>query len=712
MRKHLLVLLSVLMVLAMLFAACNTTPETEEPADDMTSAEETSSDDASDEVEEAASEDEEMVEEEAVAEDEEVGEEVVEEDEVVPMSYNESPMLADKVAAGELPPIEERLPDVPMVVKPMGEIGSYGGELRYGFTGGPTWGGMLYIAQWEHPVTWLPDFSDFEPNIIEDWEANAEGTEYIWYLREGLKWSNGDPYNADDIVFYIDDVLGNAELFPGGIGADWLPQELRDGFAVEKIDDYTVKFIFPAPYGIFMLNLAPWGGRQFAQYPEEYLKQFHADYADPDDLAALVEANDQAEDWTGLFFLKAPGTWGDPSYFFDYPELPSMGPWVVTQPLGTGETLIMERNPYYWKVDTEGNQLPYIDKVVATLYQSDESRTFAMLNGDLDFIKDAGDSNRELYFDALDQGQPLVMRLPNYDMGNMQSIHFNMTTKDPVKNAVFNDINFRIGMSHAINREEIIEVVYKGQGEPAQVCPMESSPLYVERLCTQYIEFDLDLANEYLDKVMPDKDGEGYRLDANGVRFQPIFTVINDSNEGQHWVQVAEILIEHWKKAGVDVLLNAVGDAVWNEQREANDVEMFMFHGGEGGSGMTAIIDNRWHVPGAHWGIFGNGWSRYYATYLTDELDEDAVEPTETVEMIRALYLEATASPTSEGQIEKMKEIMELSADNLWTLGISRAGTTIQPISARLGNVAENYFKGWLEGFDKILRPEQWYIIP
>jgi peptide/nickel transport system substrate-binding protein len=691
MRKSIL-MINLLLVLALLFAACTTTPETPAVVDEGAPV-----------VEEEAAVEEELV----VDEGEEIV--VVEEEVVVPAKFNEAPMLAAKVAAGELPPVEERLPLNPMVVKPAGQIGTYGGDLRYGFTGGPTWGGMLYIAQWEHPVTWKYDFSDFEANIIESWDVNAEATEYIWYLREGMKWSNGDPYTAEDITFMVNDFLFNVEIFPpAGGGADWLPNELREGFVVEAIDDYTVKFTFPAPFGTFMLNLSPWGGRYFGQYPATYLKQFHADY-NPN-VGDLVAADDAVEDWVGLFLSKAPATWGDPSYFFDYPELPSLGPWIVTQPLGGGTAVIMERNPYYWKVDTEGNQLPYIDRVVATLYQSDEARTFAMLNGDLDFIKDAGDANRELYFDAVDDGKPLKILLADYDMGNMQSIHFNRTTKDPVVSEIFNNMDFLVGMSHAINREEIIEVVFKGQGKPAQVCPVETSPLYVERLCNQYLEFDIALANEYLDKVLPDKDAQGYRLRPDGVRFNPIFTILNDSNEGQHWVQVGELLIEHWKKVGVEVLLNSVGDAIMNEQREANNVEIFMWHGGEGGSGMTAIIDNRWHVPGSHFGIFGNGWTRWYATYL-GELDEDAVEPPQYVEDIRAMYREAIAQPTTEGQVAIMREILELSADYFWTMGISRAGTTIQPISTRLGNVPETFFKGWLQGFDKILRPEQWYII-
>jgi peptide/nickel transport system substrate-binding protein len=440
-------------------------------------------------------------------------------------------------------------------------------------------------------------------------------------------------------------------------------------------------------------------------YPAEYLKQFHADY-NPD-VQKLVDADEQAEDWAALFLNNSAGTWCDPSRHLQIPEMPSIFPYVLKQPLGAGTTVILERNPYYWKVDTEGNQLPYIDTVVASLYQDSESRTFAMMNGDLDFIKDAGDANRELYFDAVDAGKPIEIRLPDYDMGNMQSIHFNMTSKDPIKNEIFNNKDFRIGMSYAINRAEIIEVVFKGQGKPAQVCPMESSPLYNEQLCNQYIEFDLDKANEYLDKVLPDKDADGYRLQSDGKRFNPIFTVINDSNEGQHWVQVAELLIEQWKKAGVEALLNSVADAVEDGYFDANDFDIFMFHGGEGGSGMTAIIDPRWHVPGQFWSRFGVGWYRWF--FIAED-DEFAVEPPEEVKYIFDLYKTATQQPTREGQIKYMQEIMQLSADNLWCLGITRAGTTIQPISARLGNIPENYLKSWTWGFDKILRPEQWYL--
>ncbi len=688
--------LSVLVVLSILIGACSTpTPEIVEVEKEVTKVVE---------VEKVVQET--IVVEKTTVVEKEV-ETIVTATPLPAAQFKESPALTALVDRGKLPPVEERLPSNPMVVEPLVEQGVYGGDLRFGFVGtSPTWGGMLYLAGWEHPVIWKPDFSGIEPNAIAGWEINDDATEYTFFMRKGMKWSDGEPFDADDILFYIEDVIGDPDLSPGGIGADWLPKEQREGFEVEKIDDYTVKFIFPQPYGTFLYQLATWAGRQFTQYPKHYLQQFHQKY-NPD-VDELVEQDDTVEDWMALFFKKAPGNWGDPNRFFEDPELPSLGPWITTQPLGTGTTILLERNPYYWKVDPEGNQLPYMDGIVGTSFQDAESWTFAMMSGDLDFIKDAGEPNRQLYFDAMEQGKPIEILLPTYDLGNTQSIHFNLTTKDPAKNEVFNNKDFRIGMSHAIDRDEIIEVVFKGQGEPAQVAPMKSSPLYNEQLATQYLEFDLDLANEYLDKVMPEKDNEGFRLGPDGKRFSPVFTVINDSAEGAHWEQLAEILIQQWQKVGVEVQLNSVTDAVWGEQRDRNDVEMFMFHGGEGGSGITAILDPRWHVPGEHWGIFGLGWTLWFNDPL--EEDENAVEPPDYVLEIRDMYQLATQQPTLEGQIEQMSKVMQASADQFWTIGISRPGPTYQPISTRLGNIPDDWLHGWLEGFTKIIRPEQWYL--
>jgi peptide/nickel transport system substrate-binding protein len=622
------------------------------------------------------------------------------------VAYGESPMLADKVAAGELPPVAERLPENPMVIEPFKEIGTYGGELRFGFQGdNPGWGGMWYTVGWENLVIWKPDFSGVMPNIAESWEVSDDVTEYTFHLRKGMKWSDGVDFNADDIMFYIEDVLFNTEISESGPIADWLPRDGMEDFKAEKIDDYTVKFIFAKPNGTFLYVLAEWGGRHITWFPKHFLQQYHKTYnADVDSLLANEEG---VEDWVALFNKYACGPADDTQNFFRYPQRPTLFPWVITEPLGTGTQLKLERNPYYWKVDSEGNQLPYIDSILGISYQDNQSRTFAMLNGELDYIKDPPGEDRILFFDAVDQGAPLAISDTISDGANTHSIHFNRTVADPVKAEVFANKDFRIGMSYAINRPEIIEIVLSGQGEPAQVGPLESSPLYNEQLATQYVEYDVAKANEYLDKVLPEKDAEGFRLGPDGKRFSIVLTVSNDLSYGTNYVQLAELLIGYWKAVGVEVSLNSVADQVFTESyREDNIIEATIYTG-EGGAGITAILDPRYYVPGEYFGMYGQGWHYWYYKDTTGAVQ---VEMPADVLAIREQYQAVLSKPTQEEQIAAMAEVLQAAADNFWVLGISRNGPGYQVYNSRVGNQPDEWVIGWIEGVTKITFPEQWYI--
>lgn len=619
-------------------------------------------------------------------------------------TYGESPVLADQVAAGTLPPVEERMPFNPAVVEPFNEPGTYGGSLRVGFVGNnPGWGGMWYIAGWENLVIWKPDFTGVVPNIAESYEVSPDVTEYTFKLREGMRWSDGQPFTADDIMFYIDDILFNEEISPAGPVADWLPADGAEEFKAEKLDDYTVKFTFANSYGTFLYNIATWSGRHIAFFPKHYLMQFHADYNE--DIQTLVDQEDGVEDWVGLFNKKAAGPTDDIQNYHNMPERPTLYPWIVTEPLGAGTTVTYERNPYYWKVDSEGNQLPYIDEVVGVTYQDAESRTFAMLNGDVDYVKDPGNENRIIYFEAVDEGKPIAISQQISDGSNTNTIHFNRTVADPVKAEIFANKDFRIGMSHAINREEIIEIVHFGQGVPAQAGPLESSPLYNEQLATQYIEYNPDLANEYLDKVLPDKDAEGFRLAPDGSRFSSVFSVPDNLSYGTNWVQVAELLIQYWADVGVEVLLNSMPDTQYTENKKANNLEITLYTA-EGGAGITGILDPRYYVPGEYFGMYGNGWF----AWRVGATDSVQIEMPEDILAIRALYEEVLAQPTPEQQIEKMKEVIQIAADEFWVIGISRPGPGYQPASTRIGNMPSEWIAGWIEGVQKIKYPEQWFI--
>ena len=626
-------------------------------------------------------------------------------------TFGESPMLAALVADGKLPKAFERLPENPRVVENLsGEQGVYGDELRVGFVGSsPEWGGMLWISGLETLVNWKSDFSGWEYSLAENIKANAAVTEYTISLRKGVRWSDGEPYTADDIMFFINDYLYDPDLNPGGNTVDWLPNDMYKDFKAEKIDDYTVKFIFPKPYGTFMYSLNAWTGRYFAMYPAHYLKQFHKKY-NPD-VAALVTKwgtfNSAITDWTSLFFQKGPDSWANPGRWFTEVDLPSLYPWVTTESMLGGTQIRMERNPYYWKTDAAGNQLPYIDKVVGISYQDSDSRTFAMLNGDLDYIKDPSSSDRILFHEAVEEGKKLYIRYPLPDGANVNSIHFNQTFADEVKAEIFANKDFRIGMSYAIDRKQVIEIVFNGQGTPAQVAPLADSPFFIDGMDTQYVEYDVAKANQYLDKVIPNKDSEGYRLDKNGKRLKIIFTVGNDFGYGTYYIQLAELLVGYWKQVGVDMTLNSITAVQFEEVRKKNEIEATMSTG-EGGAGITPLLDARYYVPFTGFGFFGNAWTAWYTPDPSG--GSVVVEPPQWAKDARAKFTEVLSQPTQELQIAKMKLVIQEAMDRFYVIGIARPAELYYPINSRLHGIPEVWIDGWNEGSLKIYFPEQWFI--
>jgi peptide/nickel transport system substrate-binding protein len=599
------------------------------------------------------------------------------------MMYHQSPFLDDK----GLPDVADRLPAEPQVTSPFNEVGTYGGEIKVGFTGGdPYWGGIYSINGWERVAAWKTDFSGVEPGIVAGWDISDDVTEYTFHLRPGLKWSDGVDYTTEDWRFYIEDNLFNTDLTPGNPGGasnGWLPSEGAEDFKIEVIDDYTIKFIFAIPNGTLLLQLAQWQGSHFSSRPAHFMKQFHKDY-NPN-IDELVAAEDGVEDWIGLY-----GKYANQSTevnilpqhpeLLEYPVKPTLSPWMLVEEMGSGTTLRMERNPYYWKVDTDGNQLPYIDTFVGIQYQDNESRSFAMLNGDIDYFKDAPGSDRILFYDAVDEGRPIKINAKNNDAGTTNTVQLNLNVADPVLNEVFNNKDFRIGLSYAINRPEIIEIAFFGQGIPSQVGPLESSPLYNEQLAYQYTDYDVDMANEYLDKVIPDKDGDGFRLGPDGNRFSFVISIPNDYSYTGGYTQVGELVAGYWQAVGVDAVVNSMAGEQWEQDFLDNVMESVIFTG-EGGAGLNSILDPRYVVPGEYHGLWANGTH----AFRTNNPDASVKIPLEGIfAEQRAAYENVLVQPSQDAQIEAMQGVIQTAADNFWVMGISRPGPGYQPYSARL----------------------------
>jgi peptide/nickel transport system substrate-binding protein len=258
------------------------------------------------------------------------------------MTYSEAPMLADMVAAGSLPPVEERLPLEPLVVEPNDRIGVYGGTWRMGLRGGGDGALLSRTLGYENLLRWTPQWDGIIPNVAKSYEANDDGTEFTFYLREGMKWSDGEPFTAHDIVFWYEAKVANTEISPSPI--TWMVSGGELG-VVEAVDDYTVKFSFAAPNGLFIQRMASVDGREVTRYPQHFFEQFHKEY-NPDGIDALVAAAGVA-DWVALWNLKTTDLEGFASV------RPVIGAWVLqsdytadtVQLIGTRNPLLLESRP-------------------------------------------------------------------------------------------------------------------------------------------------------------------------------------------------------------------------------------------------------------------------------------------------------------------------------------------------------------------------------
>ena len=500
-----------------------------------------------------------------------------------PTSYGESPLLAAMVAAGELPPVEDRLPNEPMIIPTVERIGDYGGTWRRGFTGPNDNENMNRLTP-DHILMWDTNGVDIYPNIAKAWDVNEDDTVFTLYLREGMKWSDGAPFTADDFEFAKLDVIENVVINPGRKGSIGGGGAGGSGFAprFEKIDQYTIRYHFDSPVPAFLDELASPGvgeiniwvraGGSIA-YPAHYLKQFHIDYGDPAQIEQWVK-DGEYESWATLFLDKADA--------HRNPDVPMVGPWKVTVP-PTEQTWELERNPYYWVVDEEGNQLPYIDKIVMSLFTNTEVLALRAMRGDVDYQR------RHVGLDKL----PLL--IASQDIGNYRvqltdhpggtGFTWNLTyAEDQYINELFNNTEFRQAMAIATDREGFYEAFFQGMGYMRNASPLPSHGFYLgEKYDTLWNYLDADQANAMLDGIgLTSKDSSGFRLRADGSG--PITIEVGCvTGYFANYCGMADLLRAQWaENVGIKVAINPMDVSLYGDRREKN-LNMTMVSGGPSG---------------------------------------------------------------------------------------------------------------------------------
>ncbi len=401
--------------------------------------------------------------------------------------YNEAPMLAARVAAGELPNVDERLPAEPLVQDVVDEIGTYGGTLRRAFLGPSDHNNYTRVV-YDALVRHAPDGSEVIPHYAKGWESNDDFTEWTVFLREGMKWSDGEPFTADDIMFWYEHILLNEELQP--TVQIWMQNADGSPALVEKIDEYTVKWTFGQPNTAFLLDLANKDGADalianLAFAPAHYLQDFHPAFADEAELQAKVDESG-FETWVELFSVEA------------LPQLsgnrPSLAAWVPNGTSVSDQVFVIERNPYYFAVDSEGNQLPYIDEVRFNFFADKEGLNLAAVSGEIDMQgRHINMSSYTVLKENEDTGNYRVVTWPSFG-GSDAVLIFNQTyDANEELGELFRTKDFRIALSHAIDREAIKELAFFGLGEARQGVPAPFHPYYPgDEVAFKYTELDRD----------------------------------------------------------------------------------------------------------------------------------------------------------------------------------------------------------------------------
>ncbi len=476
-------------------------------------------------------------------------------------TYNEAPALAALVASGDLPPVEERLPehDDIMVVQPRDVIGAYGGEIRFNATNPTSFGNIGWSAWDQHLAGLSTNWEVIFPNIARSIDMSDDNTVVTVTLRRGLKWSDGVPLTSDDILFWYENVMLHPEL-PN------LPSQYIVGgqpVVITKVDDTTVTFTFAAPNPAF-IELVARADAGFPIAPRHYLEQWHVDFNE--DAQSLAESEGYAT-WIEAFEAHRGGQVSDSQID---PNLPVVKPWVLERIDEFGNK-VYSRNPYYWKVDTEGNQLPYIDSQIRMLIGDLEVVKLQIQAGDLDYADKLLISDLPVLRAGEAQGGYTALLFPT-DQGSTRKYQFNITVGDPVLREIFNDLRFRQAMSLAINREEINETLFFGLGVPRQWGVSSNSPFYEDWMGDYYAAYDPEQANALLDEAGLTMGPDGIRLRPDG---EPLRVTLWDAIDN---IPMDELVAEYWGDVGVAVEINPTTREAFVAALLAHEVDASVWH--------------------------------------------------------------------------------------------------------------------------------------
>jgi peptide/nickel transport system substrate-binding protein len=607
-------------------------------------------------------------------------------------NYIEAPSLAGDVAAGKLPPLEARLPANPLVIganQPDLVPGQYGGELRMIF-GRPQDVRMLSVYGYARLVGY-----DRTYTLVPDLLARVEVTDqriFTLHLRPGHRWSDGEPFTSEAFRYWWEDVANNKRTSP--LGPPKVLQVDAKPPKVEIVDPVTVRYSWDGPNPYFLPALAG-PSPLFIYLPGHYLRQFHERYADK---AKLDEAIKKAgvRNWAQLHNRL------DKLDRNDNPDLPTLDPWVVqTRP--PAERFIFARNPYFHRVDPQGRQLPYIDRMIVSLADGRiiPTKTGA---GESDLQARSLSFSNYTFLRQAAKRNDFSVRLWNAAKGAHLALYPNLHVSDPAWRALNRDVRFRRALSLAVDRHEINQVVYFGLAIEGANTVLPGSPLYRPEYRSAAARLDFKAANQLLDEIgLTRRDGRGVRLLPDG---RPLEVIVETAGEDTEQTDVLELIHDSWLRAGVKLFSKPSQRQMFRNRIFSGETMMSIWTGLENGL-PTAQFSPEELAPTSQQQLQWPKWGQYAETSgASGELIDDPAAA-ELLKLNDAWRL----SQSDAERTAIWRRMLAIHAEQVYTIGLVAGVKQPVVVSNYLRNIPAQGVYNWDPGaFFGIYHPDMFWF--
>ncbi len=587
-----------------------------------------------------------------------------------------SDYLAELERLGKIPPLKERLPLVPAIAS-MEEVGMPGGVIR-----------MLMASTKDTRIMTAYSYArlvcydrayNIVPDIVQNYEIE-EGRIFTLRLRPGHKWSDGKPFTAEDFRYFWEDVANDPDLSPVGPPKILLVDGQKP--LVEYLDDWTIRYSWKKPNAEFLPALA--GAEPlFIFRPAHYLKKYHQKYQKPEELAEMVAESGQPS-WAALHNRK------DNQYRNDNPKLPTLDPWVLRNK-PPAERFLFSRNPYYYRIDAKGRQLPYLDQV---LFDIADAKLIPAKTGagetDLQARNIRFDNYTFLKKNEIEQKRYWV-RLWQDGKGSNFALYPNLTTNDKVWRVLNRDVRFRRALSLAIDRHEINQAIYYGLGQEGANTVLPLSSLSRPEYRSSFSAFDLDSANRLLDEIgLTARDGDDFRLLPDG---RTMIIIVDTAGESTEESDILELIRDSWRKIGIGLFVKPSQREVFRNRVFSGDSIMTAWSGLDNGFPNEKMSPAEF-CPSTQQQLQWPKWGQYIETGGMSGEDIDLPEARE----LATLLIDWRNAGNLDRQRSLWQKILTIWADQVYTIGTVAAVPQPVVVNRHLHNVPENAIFSWEPG--------------